>query len=107
MDFLIEPKELPKPPAPPSFLREELEAVTCLTSPCASSDVGNYQLYFDLSGLHPEDWDYLTLYRMLLTELDTPKLTSEQQKHREQEYLHDCAFDDSIQRRRQVKWPVP
>ena len=28
MDFLIEPKELPKPPSPPSFLREELEAVT-------------------------------------------------------------------------------
>ena len=94
MDFLIKPKELPKPPAPPSFLREELEAVTCLTSPCASSDVGNYQLYFDLSGLHPGDWDYLTLYQMLLTELDTPKLTSEQQKHREQEYLHDCTFDE-------------
>ena len=31
---------------------------------------------------------------MLLTELDTKRFTVEQQKNLEQEYLHDCTFDE-------------
>ena len=48
----------------------------------------------DLSELSGEDWNYLTLYQMLLTELDTRRFCVEQQKNMEQEYLYDCTFDE-------------
>ena len=57
-------------------------------------EIGCYQLFFDISGLAPSDWNYLTLYQMLLTELDTSRFTVEQQKNKEQELLYDCTFDE-------------
>ena len=56
--------------------------------------MGSYQLYFDISRIGKDDLNYLTLYQMLLTELDTKRFTVEQQKNLEQEYLHDCTFDE-------------
>ena len=94
MDFLIQPKELPEPANPCPFTKRQHGTITCYTSPAPSPGVGSYQLYFDISRIGKEDLNYLTLYQMLLTELDTKRFTVEQQKNLEQEYLHDCTFDE-------------
>lgn len=94
MDFLIKPDELPDPADPPPFVRRQHGTITSYTAPVPVSGVGSFQICFDLSSLAPEDLDYLTLYQMLLTELDTQRFTVEQQKTLEQEYLHDCTFDE-------------
>ena len=94
MDFLIGPGELPEPSESCPFTKRQWGTITCYTSPAPSRDVGSYQLYFDISGIEKDDLNYLTLYQMLLTELDTKRFTVEQQKNLEQEYLHDCTFDE-------------
>lgn len=94
MDFLIRPQELPEPAKPCSFTKRQRGTITCYTSPSPSRGVGSYQLYFDISRIEKDDLNYLTLYQMLLTELDTKRFTVEQQKNLEQEYLHDCTFDE-------------
>ena len=94
MDFIIRPQDLPEPAKPCSFTKRQWGTITCYTSPAPSRDVGSYQLYFDISGIEKDDLNYLTLYQMLLTELDTKRFTVEQQKNLEQEYLHDCTFDE-------------
>lgn len=94
MDFLIRPQELPEPAKPCSFTKRQRGTITCYTSPSPSRGVGSYQLYFDISRIGKDDLNYLTLYQMLLTELDTKRFTVEQQKNLEQEYLHDCTFDE-------------
>lgn len=95
MDFLISPESLPLPPSPASFAKKEAGHITCFTSPAPVTGVGCYQLYFDLSGIPFKDLPFLSLYQMLLTELDTASYTADQQKTLEQEYLHDCTFDES------------
>lgn len=94
MDFLIRPEELPDPEKPLPFNRKEYGPITIYTSAAAVEAVGSYQLYFDLSSIPQEDLNYLSLYEMLLTELDTDRFSVEQQKTLEQEYLHDCTFDE-------------
>lgn len=94
MDFLIEPQALPLPPVPASFAKKEAGSVTCYTAAAPVTGVGCYQLYFDLSRIPQEDLPFLSLYQMLLTELDTNIYTVEQQKTLEQEYLHNCTFDE-------------
>lgn len=71
-----------------------LTGIHCLSSAVSLKEIGCYQLFFDISGLAPSDWNYLTLYQMLLTELDTSRFTVEQQKNKEQELLYDCTFDE-------------
>ena len=94
MDFIIRPQDLPEPAKPCSFTKRQWGTITCYTSPSPSRGVGSYQLYFDISRIGKDDLNYLTLYQMLLTELDTKRFTVEQQKNLEQEYLHDCTFDE-------------
>lgn len=101
MDFLIGPGELPEPPESSPFTKRQWGTITCYTAPAPSRDVGSYQLYFDISGIEKDDLNYLTLYQMLLTELDTKRFTVEEQKNLEQEYLHDCTFDELYPQRRQ------
>lgn len=93
-DFLIKPEALPLPPAPPSFQKKEEDFLTCYLSPAPVTGVGSYQLCFCLNHIPQEDLPYLPLYQMLLTELDTGSYTVEQQKTLEQEYLHQCTFDE-------------
>ena len=94
MDFLIGPGSFLSRLNHVRLPRDSGEPSTCYTSPRPSRDVGSYQLYFDISGIEKDDLNYLTLYQMLLTELDTKRFTVEQQKNLEQEYLHDCTFDE-------------
>ena len=94
MDFLIKPGELPEPSGASPFTCRQQGPITCYTAPAPAAGVGSFQIYFDISGIPGEDLDYLTLYQMLLTELDTRRFTVEQQKTLEQEYLHDCTFDE-------------
>lgn len=94
MDFLIRPDELPDPEKPVPFNCKSYGPITVYTSAASVDAVGSYQIYFDLSSLSREDLNYLSLYEMLLTELDTPRFGVEQQKTLEQEYLHECTFDE-------------
>ena len=94
MDFLIKPQELPKPEPAPSFRKVQHGSITSYAAPAPVDAVGSYQVYFDISAISHEDLRYLCLYQMLLTELDTQRFTVEQQKTLEQEYLHDCTFDE-------------
>lgn len=94
LDFLIQPKDLPEPDEDPSFFQSMRREISCLGSPSPLQGIGSYQLFFDLSELKGEEWNYLTLYQMLLTELDTGRFCVEQQKNMEQEYLYDCTFDE-------------
>lgn len=94
LDFLIQPEELPGPEPEPEILESVLHGIHCLSSAVSLKEIGCYQLFFDISGLAPSDWNYLTLYQMLLTELDTSRFTVEQQKNKEQELLYDCTFDE-------------
>ena len=94
MDFLIKPGQLPKPADASPFTRRQYGAITSYTAPACMNGVGSFQIYFDISSIAREDLNYLTLYQMLLTELDTGRFTVEQQKTLEQEYLHDCTFDE-------------
>lgn len=94
MDFLIKPEDLPAPTASPAFVKKQFGGITSYTAPAPVDAVGSYQIYFDLSLVPAEDFSYLSLYQMLLTELDTKRYTVEQQKTMEQEYLHDCTFDE-------------
>lgn len=94
MDFLIKPEDLPAPTASPAFVKKQFGGITSYTAPAPVDAVGSYQIYFDLSLVPAEDLSYLSLYQMLLTELDTKRYTVEQQKTMEQEYLHDCTFDE-------------
>ena len=94
LDFLIQPGQLPEPEEDPPFSFGFRHGIFCCGSPSPLAGIGSYQLFFDLSELSGEDWNYLTLYQMLLTELDTRRFCVEQQKHMEQEYLYDCTFDE-------------
>lgn len=94
LDFLIQPEDLPRPEPEPEILESVLHGIHCLSSAVSLKEIGCYQLFFDISGLAPSDWNYLTLYQMLLTELDTDRFTVEQQKNKEQELLYDCTFDE-------------
>ena len=94
LDFLIQPEDLPGPEPEPEILESVLHGIHCLSSAVSLKEIGCYQLFFDISGLAPSDWNYLTLYQMLLTELDTSRFTVEQQKNKEQELLYDCTFDE-------------
>ena len=94
LDFLIQPEDLPGPEPEPEILESVLHGIHCLSSTVSLKEIGCYQLFFDISGLAPSDWNYLTLYQMLLTELDTSHFTVEQQKNKEQELLYDCTFDE-------------
>ncbi|MCC8024498.1 MAG: insulinase family protein [Clostridium sp.] len=94
MDFLIKPDLLPHPPAPLSYTKKEWGSITTYTAPAPVSGVGSYQLYFNIGSIPQEDLSYLCLYQMLLTELDTGRYPVEQQKTLEQEYLHECTFDE-------------
>ena len=93
-DFLISPRELPEPEKEPAFTITQKNGITLYAAPAPAAGLGCYQLFFDLSGLAPEDWKYLSLYQLLLTELDTGHYSVEDQKALEQEYLHGCAFDE-------------
>lgn len=93
-DFLIRPHDLPSPKPGPSFDKKQFGSMTSYTSPAPVEEVGSYLIYFDLS-LVPQDLlSYLSLYQLLLTELDTGRYTVKQQKTMEQEYLHGCVFDE-------------
>lgn len=94
MDFLIGPEDLPVPSPSAPFVKKHFGPVTSYTAPASVDAVGSYQIYFDLSRIAQEDLNFLSLYQMLLTELDTGRYTVEQQKNMEQEYLHDCTFDE-------------
>lgn len=94
MDFLIRPEELPKPEVPSPYTRRQHGTITAYTAPAPAQGVGAYHIYFDISSIGRDDLNYITLYQMLLTELDTRRFTVEQQKTLEQEYLHDCTFDE-------------
>ncbi len=94
LDFLIQPEDLPVPEPEPEISETVLHGIRCLSSAVSLKGIGCYQLFFDISGLTPADWNYLTLYQMLLTELDTGRFTVEQQKNKEQELLYDCTFDE-------------
>ena len=78
LDFLIQPEDLPGPEAEPVISETVLHDIHCLSSAVSLKGIGCYQLFFDISGLKPSDWNYLTLYQMLLTELDTSHFTVEQ-----------------------------
>ncbi len=93
-DFLINPSELPQPEETPPFTVTQKEGITFYCAPAPAAGLGCYQLFFDLGGLSPEDWKYLSLYQLLLTELDTARFSVEDQKALEQEYLHGCTFDE-------------
>ncbi len=94
MDFLIQPRELPEPEPEPPFSWRRDGRITFYRSPAPSGQIGCYQLFFDISGISLEDRNYLGLYQLLLTELDTDRFTIAQQKTMEQNYLHDCTFDE-------------
>lgn len=94
MDFLIDPEELPEPEKVPFFQIHSRDGITFYSTPVEAASIGCYQIFFDISEIQPEDWNYLTLYQMLLTELSTPRFTSGQQKNLEQFYLHDCIFNE-------------
>lgn len=94
MDFLIHPKDLPAPGPGAPFQKREFGTITSYTAPTSVDAVGSYQIYFDLSLIPRDELKFLSLYQMLLTELDTSRYTVEQQKTLEQEYLHDCTFDE-------------
>ena len=92
-DFMISPMELPEPEQPPDIIERRLYGLHCLGT-AAAGEIGCFQIFFDLSGLSGDDLNCMALYQMLLTELDTEHYTVEQQKQLEQEYLHDCTFDE-------------
>lgn len=94
MDFLIRPMDLPAPTPGAPFLQKQFGPITSYTAPAFADAVGSYQIYFDLSLIPQDELNYMSLYQMLLTELDTSRYTVEQQKTMEQEYLHDCTFDE-------------
>lgn len=100
MDFLIDPSALPEPPDGPPAALHTIHGIQFYETPSGEEmssqegALGSYQLYFDMSGVKPEDGMYLTIYQMLLTELDTELYTSARQKQLEQEYLHDCSIDE-------------
>ncbi|MGN0372787.1 MAG: insulinase family protein [Enterocloster sp.] len=93
-DFLISPEELPEPEDVPHINIRTKNGIAFYSCTVPADSIGSFQLCFDISGFPPKDWNYLTLYQMLLTELDTKRFTSLQQKNLEQEYLHDCTFDE-------------
>lgn len=95
-DFLIHPHDLPAPDPAPSYYKKQFGFMTSYTSPACVDAVGCYHIYFDLSLVTQEQLPYLCLYQLLLTELDTDRYTAEQQKTLEQEYLHDCIFDEGF-----------
>lgn len=94
MDFLIKPENLPSLLPGPAYTKKQYGTITSYTAPAPVETVGCYQIYFDLSLIPQEELKYLSLYQMLLTELDTCRFTVEQQKTMEQELLHDCTFDE-------------
>lgn len=93
-DFLIHPEELPAPPSAPEFTKKSKDGILFYLSPAPSESIGSFQLFFDISRVPKAHWNYLTLYQMLLTELNTARFTSRQQKNLEESLLHDCTFDE-------------
>lgn len=93
-DFLIRPHDLPAPDPGASFHKKQFGSITSYTTPSPVDEVGCFQVYFDLSHVTQDQLPYLSLYQLLLTELDTSRYTAKQQKTMEQEYLHGCTFDE-------------
>ena len=59
-DFLISPKDLPEP-TNPAFTKETVDGVTVYRGATSLDGVGQYAVYFDLSGMSREELEYLML----------------------------------------------
>lgn len=103
LDFLIQP-EPPDRSQEPEILESVLHGIHCLSSAVSLKEIGCLSAFFDISGLAPSDWNYLTLYQMLLTELDTsPFYCRTANKNKEQELLTTAPLMNCIRKEKRVR----
>ena len=69
-DFLISPRELPEP-AEYAWTKEVVDGVTVYRGETELSGVGQYAVYFDLSGMSREEMEYLMLSDTYRLQMDT------------------------------------
>lgn len=93
--FMIHPDELPDLEETMIYKKKRFGDMVSYTSAAPDDQAaGSYRIYFDMSSLKEEDFFYLALYELLLTELDTEKYTSDQQKNIAEEYLYDLSIHE-------------
>ncbi len=69
-DFLISPKDLPDP-TQPTFTKENVDGVTVYKGATSLEGVGQYAVYFDLSGMSREEMEYLMLTSNYIGQMGT------------------------------------
>lgn len=94
--FAISSGELPPPSAPVEFSRNQLGGLVSYTAAAEGGRAGGAvccKVMFDTGTVKEEDLHFLTLYTMLLLELDTERFSVEEQKLMEIRYLSQLSLD--------------
>ena len=76
-DFLISPADLPDP-TQPEWTKADVDGVTVYRGENELSGVGQYTVYFDLSGMSREDLEYLMLASNYRFQMDTTEHSAEE-----------------------------
>lgn len=93
--FMIHPDELPALEMASLYKKKRFGDIVSYTGAApADQTAGSFRIYFDISSLPEEDFFYLALYELLLTELNTDKYTADQQKNISEEYLYDLTIHE-------------
>lgn len=93
--FMIHPDELPELENTTLYKKKRFGDMVSYTSGAPDDQTaGSFRIYFDISSLTEEDFFYLALYELLLTEMDTEKYTADQQKNIAEEYLYDLTIHE-------------
>ncbi|WP_083267454.1 insulinase family protein [Robinsoniella peoriensis] len=92
--FMIQPKELPDLEKATSYRKKKFGDMVSYTCAAPIDHAGSFRIYFDISSVPEEDFFYLALYELLLTELDTERYTADKQKNIAEEYLYDLSVHE-------------
>lgn len=90
-DFLISPEELPEPTTA-HWTKTNVDGVTVYRGETELSGVGQYAIYFDLSGMSREEMEYLMLTSNYRMQMDTSDHSAEELYRLLSEYISGGNF---------------
>lgn len=92
-DIVISVADLPALEAGPEFHKEEEDGALYYNAACQSEQISVHRLLFDTSAVPQEDLHYISLYSILLEELETENHTKTQKDNLMKQYLHGLDVD--------------
>lgn len=92
--FMIPVEDLPAAELLPEVKIEEREGISFWTACSEVPEIMQTSVYLDTSGIPQEDLHYLSLYALLVSELDTAGYSRLEKENRMAEYLQDFSLEN-------------